>query len=105
MHGTCTDVQYCNYSMETCTESVMYSAVLMVCNSSLDKLPKDSQFRWLVLRKGEQEAHKPVYMCPTHGEDGWGEWVRKIVYPYFSMPSEFLHGTPYRHVSMVTLAV
>ena len=83
---TCTDVQ---------RHTLTYSAVPMVCNLLLAELPKDSQFRWLVLRKDKQEAHKPVYMCPTHGEDGWGEWVRKMVYPFFSMPSEFLYGTWY----------
>ena len=77
--------------------TLTYSTVPMVCNLLLAELPKDSQFRWLVLRKDKQEAHKPVYMCPTHGEDGWGEWVRKMVY-FCSMPSEFLYGRQYWHL-------
>jgi hypothetical protein len=50
------------------------------------KLPPEARLRWLVMRKGEQEAHKPVHMCPTHNEDGWGQWMLKNIPQIFFFP-------------------
>jgi hypothetical protein len=56
------------------------------------KLPPEARLRWLVMRKGEQEAHKPVHMCPTHNEDGWGQWMLKNIPQIFFFPLTLQDG-------------